>query len=187
VLQDDHTAVATLDPLKAFGQSAFGKLQMRPVAADGTTGNWTPLGTLVRAPQITAIHCTTADAPTCTVDRSNLFLVQSFDVAKDFAKPTDVPTGFADNSFMVPTPADGATLYLKLRNDPGMVATVALPTPLQKPTSSATSVSQTATPTPEASTGQDTTTAPSAEPAPVPKHDPSSTPSPTTDPPQDHN
>ena len=63
VLQDDHTAVATLDPLKAFGQSAFGKLQMRPVAADGTPGNWTPLGVLVRAPQITAIHCTTAEAP----------------------------------------------------------------------------------------------------------------------------
>ena len=37
VLQDEHTAVATLDPLKAFGQSAFGPLAMRPVAADGTT------------------------------------------------------------------------------------------------------------------------------------------------------
>ena len=36
VLQDGHTAVATLDPLKAFGQSAFGPLAMRPVAADGT-------------------------------------------------------------------------------------------------------------------------------------------------------
>jgi len=186
VLQDDHTAVATLDPLKAYGQSAFGKLQMRPVAADGTPGNWTPLGTLVRAPQITAIHCTTADAPTCTVDGSNLFLVQSFDAAKDFAKPTDVPTGFADNSFAVPTPADGATLYLKLRDDPGTVASVTLPTPVQKP-SSAISLSQTATPTPEASAAQDTTTAPSAKPAPVPKHDPSSTPSPTSDPPQDHN
>jgi hypothetical protein len=130
VLQDDHTAVATLDPLKAFGQSAFGKLQMRPVAADGTPGNWTPLGILVRVPQITAIHCTTADAPTCTVEGSNLFFVQSFGASKDFAKPTDVPTGFAENNFTVPTPADGATLYLKLRDDPSAVATVTLPTPL---------------------------------------------------------
>jgi hypothetical protein len=139
VLQDEHTAVATLDPLKAFGQSAFGKLQMRPVAADGTPGNWTPLGILVRAPQITAIHCTSADAPTCTVEGSNLFLVQSFGATKDFARPADVPTGFAENNFTVPTPADGATLYLKLRDDPSAVATVTLLTPVQEPTSSATS------------------------------------------------
>ena len=188
VLQDDHTAVATLDPLKAFGQSAFGKLQMRPVAADGTPGNWTPLGVLVRAPQITAIHCTTAEAPTCTIDGSNLFFVQSFDAAKDFAKPTDVPTGFAENNFAVPTPSDGATLYLKLRDDPSAVATVTLPTPVQKPTSSPSSTSQTATPAPEAPpAAQDTTTAPSSEPAPAPKPDTSSTPSPASGPPQDQN
>jgi hypothetical protein len=132
VLQDDHTAIATLDPLKAFGQSAFGKLQMRPVAEDGTPGDWTPLGTLVRTPQITAIHCTTGDAPTCTVDGSNFFLVQSFSATKDFAKPANVPTGFADNTFTIPTPADGTTLYLKLRDDPSTIATVTLPTPIQK-------------------------------------------------------
>ena len=185
VLQDDHTAVATLEPLKAFGQSAFGKLQMRPVAEDGTPGNWTPLGVLVRAPQITAIHCTTADAPTCTVDGSNLFLVQSFDAAKDFAKPTDVPTGFAESNLAVPTPADGATLYLKLRDDPNSVATVTLPTPVQKPTSSTPSPSQAAVPS-EAPAVQDKTTPPSSEAAPAPKPDPSTTPQPTG-PPQDHN
>lgn len=134
VLQDEHTAIATLDPLKAFGQSAFGKLQMRPVAQNGTPGDWTPLGTLVRTPQITAIHCTTASAPTCTIDGSNFFLVQSFAATKDFAKPANVPTGFADNTFTVPTPADGTTLYLKLRDDPSAVATVTLPTPIQPPT-----------------------------------------------------
>jgi len=185
VLQDDHTAVATLEPLKAFGQSAFGKLQMRPVAEDGTPGNWTPLGVLVRAPQITAIHCTTADAPTCTVDGSNLFLVQSFDAAKDFAKPTDVPTGFAESNLAVPTPADGATLYLKLRDDPNSVATVTLPTPVQKPTSSTPSPSQAAVPS-EAPAVQDKTTPPSSEAAPAPKPDPSTTPQPTG-PPQDQN
>jgi hypothetical protein len=167
VLQDDHTAVATLEPLKAFGQSAFGKLQMRPVAEDGTPGNWTPLGVLVRTPQITAIHCTTADAPTCTVDASNLFLVQSFDATKDFAKPTDVPTGFAESSLAVPTPADGATLYLKLRDDPNSVATVTLPTPVQTPTSPVTSPSQAAAPS-EAPAAQDATP-PSSEPVPAPK------------------
>ena len=55
VLQDEHTAVATLDPLKAFGQSAFGALAMRPVAADGTTGDWTRLGVLVRTPEISGV------------------------------------------------------------------------------------------------------------------------------------
>ena len=132
VLQDEHTAVATLDPLKAFGQSAFGPLAMRPVAADGTTGDWTRLGVLVRTPEISAVHCANADAVTCTVDGNKLFLVQSFGAAKDFAKSTDVPSGFAQGELAVPTPADGATLYLKLRDDPGTIAMVKLPTPLEK-------------------------------------------------------
>ena len=148
VLQDEHTAIATLDPLKAFGQSAFGKLQMRPVAEDGTSGDWTPLGTLVRTPQITAIHCTTADAPTCTIDGSGLFLVRSFSARKDFAKPAEVPTGFAENTFTVPTPADGTTLYLKLRDDPDAVATVTLPTPIQKPASVLVPTAQAPSPVP---------------------------------------
>jgi hypothetical protein len=154
VLQDEHTAIATLDPLKAFGQSAFGKLQMRPVSADGTPGDWTPLGTLVRTPQITAIHCTAA-APTCTVDGANFYLVQSFSAAKGSATPTTVPTGFDDATITVPTPADGATLYLQLRDDPTNTATITLPTPIQKPT-----------PTPAATTppatAQPTTAAPTS-------------------------
>jgi hypothetical protein len=132
VLQDEHTAVATLDPLKAFGQSAFGPLAMRPVAADGTAGDWTRLGVLVRTPQITAVNCMSADAVTCTLIGNRLFLVQAFGAAKDFAKSTDVPSGFAQGEFAVPTPADGETLYLKLRDDPGAVAMVKLPAPLQK-------------------------------------------------------
>ncbi|SFS04174.1 hypothetical protein SAMN05421771_0871 [Granulicella pectinivorans] len=130
VLQDAHTAIGTLDPLKAFGQSGFGKLQMRPVAEDGTTGDWTPLGTLVRTPVISAVHCTTQDAPTCTADGQNFFLVQNFAANKDFAKPAEVPTGFADATFTVPTPADGTTLYFKLRDDPDAMATVTLPEPV---------------------------------------------------------
>jgi len=33
----------------------------------------------------------------------------------------------------VPTPADGTTLYLKLRDDPDAVAAITLPAPVQKP------------------------------------------------------
>jgi hypothetical protein len=166
VLQDEHTAVATLDPLKAFGQSAFGKLAMRPVAEDGTPGDWTPLGILVRTPQITAINCTTADAPTCNAAGENFFLVQSFSATKDFAKPTDVPTGFAEGTFAVPTPADGTTLYLKLRDDPNAIATLSLSNPLPKP--AAPSATQTAAPvtTPSAPATQSAPPAP-ATPAPA--------------------
>jgi hypothetical protein len=170
VLQDEHTAIATLDPLKAFGQSGFGKLRIRPVAEDGTSGDWTPLGTLVRTPQITAVHCTTADAPTCTVDGTNIFLVQSFGEGKDFAKPAEVPTGFAENTFNVPTPADGTTLYLKLRDDPDAVATVTLPIPVQKPAPAAAPTAQTPSPAPNpAPAAQDAAPAPNAsDPAPAP-------------------
>jgi hypothetical protein len=155
VLQDEHTAIATLDPLKAFGQSAFGKLQMRPIAEDGTPGDWTPLGTLVRTPQITAIHCTTADAPTCSLDGSGLFLVRSFSAGKDFAKPTEVPTGYAEESLSVPTPADGTTLYLKLRDDPDAVASITLPTPIQKHASTPVPSAQTASPAPNTATASE--------------------------------
>jgi hypothetical protein len=183
VLQDDHTAVGTLDPLKAFGQSAFGKLQMRPVAEDGTPGDWTPLGTLVRTPEITAIHCTTADAPTCTVDGSNFFLVQTFGAGKDFVKPADVPTGFADNTFNVPTPADGTTLYLKLRDDPDVVATIALPIPVQKPATTPASTARIPSPVPNATPAvQEVAPVPTASnPTPIPQSQPA-TPAPSATP-----
>ncbi|MGA7156713.1 MAG: hypothetical protein WBY53_07705 [Acidobacteriaceae bacterium] len=186
VLQDEHTAVATLDPLKAFGESAFGRIAMRPVAADGTTGDWVGLGTLVRTPQITAIHCSTLAAPTCTVDGNNFFLVQSFSGAKDFAKPTDVPTGFAQSSFNVPTPADGTTLYVKLRDDPTNTAVLTLPTPIAKPAPAPAASSPTPPPT-APTTAPPSTTAQASQPTPA--HSPStptapakSTPSVTTSP-----
>jgi hypothetical protein len=128
VLQDEHTAVATLDPLKSFGQSAFGKLQMRPVGADGTAGDWTALGVLVRTPEITGIAC--EGTASCKAQGKNFFLVQTFGAGKDFAKAADVPTGYADGSIGVPVPADGSTLYLKLRDDPGAVAMLKLPAPV---------------------------------------------------------
>src|SRR6185437_2870597 len=55
-LEDSQVAVATLDPLKAFGTSAFGPLQFR-VIADGVAGEWQPLVTLVRLPQLAKLQC----------------------------------------------------------------------------------------------------------------------------------
>jgi hypothetical protein len=68
--------------------------------------------------------------------------VQSFGAEKDFAKSADVPTGFAQGEFAVPTPADGTTLYLKLRDDPGAAAIVKLPTPIHSASSSAPAAAQ---------------------------------------------
>jgi hypothetical protein len=137
VLQDDHTAVVTLNPLKAFGQSAFGPLAMRPIAADGSMGDWTRLGVLVRTPEISDVKCTAPDAATCAINGKSLFLVQSFGAEKSFAKSANMPTGFAQEEFAVPTPTDGETLYLKLRDDPGTAATVKLSTPTRPASTSA--------------------------------------------------
>jgi hypothetical protein len=174
VLQDEHTAIATLDPLKAFGESAFGKLEMRPVAANGTDGDWTPLGTLVRTPQITAVHCTTTAAPSCTIDGKNLFLAQSFGADQSFAKAASVPTGFADSTFTVPTPADGTTLYMKLRDDPSDIASVKLPTPVAAPAPAVTApTAAPATPAdagataPSATTSEATPATPPSDPQPA--------------------
>jgi len=178
VLQDQHTAIATLEPLKAFGQSAFGKLQMRPVAQDGTAGDWRDLGTLVRTPQITAIKCTTADAATCAVDGSSLFLVQTFGADKDFTKPAEVPSGFAEGTFAAPTPADGATLYMRLRDDPANVASVALPTPVEKaasvasPPAAASEEGTQSAPVPPADAAPNTTPAEPGQPATPPQSAP---------------
>jgi len=57
VLQDPKTLVATVQPLKLFGPSAFGPVRFRAVAPDGTAGDWIPLVTLVRLPSITGLTC----------------------------------------------------------------------------------------------------------------------------------
>ena len=61
ILEDPQTLLATLQPLKAFGPSAFGPIRARAVAADGTAGEWLPLATLVRLPTITGLNCPVAE------------------------------------------------------------------------------------------------------------------------------
>ena len=43
MLQDSQTVVASLDPLKSLGASAFGPLRFRPIGANGEKGDWQPL------------------------------------------------------------------------------------------------------------------------------------------------
>jgi hypothetical protein len=66
VLQDSSTMLGSFDPLKSFGPSAFGKLQLRALDASGAPGDWIPLGTLVRVPMIASVKCARATRAAAT-------------------------------------------------------------------------------------------------------------------------
>ena len=126
VLQNPHTLLATLDPLKAFGTSAFGPLRLRPVSPDGTTGDWLPLVTLVRLPTLRDLHCPADITQPCTVSGSSLYLVDSIATDATFTAPTTVPEGFIGNTLSLPRPAKTG-FFLKLRDDPTAANSVTLP------------------------------------------------------------
>jgi hypothetical protein len=126
ILQNHNTLLATLDPLKAFGTSAFGPLRLRPVMPDGTAGDWLPLVTLVRLPTLKDLHCPADAAQPCTVSGSSLYLVDSIATDADFTTPTTVPEGFVGKNLTLPRPAKTG-FYLKLRDDPTAANSVTLP------------------------------------------------------------
>jgi hypothetical protein len=126
MLEDAKTAIGTLDPLVRFGSSAFGPVEARVVSADGATGDWMPLGTLVRLPGFKDLRCPRSPAKPCVLTGTNLFLAASIGAAPDFDGATDVPPDFTGTQLTVPHPANGI-LYLRLRDDPPTVQTLALP------------------------------------------------------------
>jgi hypothetical protein len=125
MLQDSSTALATLDPAKNFGGSAFGPLRFRIIDADGSRGDWQPLATLVRLPQFKTLKCPWATDQPCKLTGDNLFLVDAVSGDAQFAHPVQVPDGFPGNVLPVPHPASGE-LYVKLRDDPSVVNQVSL-------------------------------------------------------------
>ncbi len=138
VLQDPHTLLGTLDPLKTFGTSAFGPLRLRAISPDGTAGDWIPLAILVRLPTLTDIHCTADTAATCTLTGSSLYLVDAVGSDPALDNPTTVPAGFVGTTISVPRPSSVApnltaghpantTMYVRLRDDPSSANSVVLP------------------------------------------------------------
>jgi len=123
-LVDSRVAVATLDPAKAFGASAFGPLKFRAVGA-GAAGDWQPLASLVRLPALKALQCPAAPDLPCKLSGADLFLVDSVSGDAQFQHPVQVPDGFTGFVLPVPRPA-GGRLYLKLRDDPATVNQAAL-------------------------------------------------------------
>jgi hypothetical protein len=123
-LENAHVAVATLNPSKAFGASAFGSLQFR-VVAKGNVGDWQPLGNLVRLPVLSEISCPQAPELACKLSGSNLFLIDSLSNERDFNHAIQVPEGFLGSALPVPHPISGA-LYVKLRDDPMAINTTSM-------------------------------------------------------------
>ena len=126
MLEDAKTAIGALEPLARFGLSAFGPLQARVVSAEGVTGDWLPLGTLVRLPGFKELRCTRSTAKPCTLVGANLFLATAIAATADFENPIEVPPDFTGTQLTVPHPANGV-LYFKLRDDPETVQTLTLP------------------------------------------------------------
>ena len=126
VARDSQIVSATLDPERAFGPSAFGPLRFRPVEPDGTKGDWQPLATLVRVPQITDIHCPRGQDQQCRLSGTNLFLIDSVASDAQFTHTAPVPTSFIESTLNVPRPTE-AVLYVRLRDDPATINTVAFP------------------------------------------------------------
>lgn len=123
-LENAQVAVATINPAKAFGTSAFGVLQFR-VVAKGIAGDWQPLGNLVRLPVLKDLVCPSTPEMACKLSGANLFLVDSVSNDPGFAHPVPVPDGFLGSALPVPHPTAGP-LYVKLRDNPSVINSTTL-------------------------------------------------------------
>src|SRR5579875_1696199 len=104
ILQDSQSLLATLSPLKAFGPSAFGPLRFRPVAADGSKGDWQRLATLVRVPMLKEVRCPPSPNASCMLAGDKLYLLDSVASNASFANSISVPFGYAGQKLTVPRP-----------------------------------------------------------------------------------
>jgi hypothetical protein len=125
VLEDAHVALATLDTAKAFNASTFGALQFR-IVEDGAPGEWQRLGVLVRLPVLRRLKCPAESTQPCELSGQNLFLIDSLASDAQFDHPVKVPEGFTGYVLQVPHPTAGR-LYVRLRDDAGVVETAAFP------------------------------------------------------------
>lgn len=114
--EDSRIAVASFDPAKAFGSSAFGPLRFRTLV-NGLAGDWLPLATLVRLPVVDRVECPASAELACKLIGSDLFLIAGVASTAGFESAVPVPDGFPGSALSVPRPVEGK-LYLKLRDDP---------------------------------------------------------------------
>ena len=117
-LSSPDIAVATLDPAR-LGPAAAGPLRFRLVRG-GIKGDWVPLATLVRLPQIDTVRC---QAEGCQLEGRDLFLIDRVATTSDMAGAVSVPAGYTSARLAVPVLKDGS-LSLILRDAPGVVFTL---------------------------------------------------------------
>jgi hypothetical protein len=120
--------LASLDPMKLLGPSAFGPLKFRPVSADGVEGDWQPLANLVRIPDLKGVRCVVDPEKQCTLVGDKLFLIDTVSTDPEFTNAIAVPDGYVDATLAIPA-VKVNTLYLKLRDDPGVVDTAVFQKP----------------------------------------------------------
>ncbi|MDR3763544.1 MAG: hypothetical protein P4M01_05555 [Acidobacteriota bacterium] len=126
--QSAHTVVATLAIPKGIAESSFGALHFRAVSPEGFEGDWQPLATLVRLPQIGDVRCPAAKDAPCTLTGNNLFLIQAVSPDADFQHSQSISESLMNSSLDVPRPR-GKVLYLRLRDDPSEIHTIEMPSP----------------------------------------------------------
>jgi hypothetical protein len=135
-LESSKVAVATLDPAKGLGSSAFGPLRYR-VVSSGVVGDWRPLATVVRLPVLQRLECPGGASKACRLSGANLFLLESVAGDAQFTQPTPVPDGYTEQSLSVPRPTEGQ-LFVKLRDDPSVINVATLDVQVAAPAATTT-------------------------------------------------
>jgi hypothetical protein len=161
-LENSKVAVATIDPAKVLGSSAFGPLRYRMVSS-GVTGDWHPLATVVRLPVLRRLECSGTPGRTCRLSGANLFLIDSVAGDAQFTQPTAVPDGYTEQSLAVPHPADGQ-LYVRLRDDPSVVNVATLDVQVPPPPAAPAPAAPGAAPAPNEAPAAPPGSTPSAPP-----------------------
>jgi hypothetical protein len=109
ILETPQTLLATFQPLKVLGPSAFGPIRLRAVAPGGIAGDWLPLVTLVRLPTLDGLSCPVAP-PVVPGSRSKTSARPAAEAPIPTTEPTDPPDLPASSSPPMPKPFTPCTL-----------------------------------------------------------------------------
>ena len=93
MLEDAKTAMGSVEPLARFGSSAFGPVRLRALSADGVTGDWLPLGTLVRLPGFKELRCPARRGQALHADRNQSLSGRSIAATPEFDNRHRCATG----------------------------------------------------------------------------------------------
>ncbi|KQM21027.1 hypothetical protein [Novosphingobium sp. Leaf2] len=115
-LSGTDVAVATLKA-SDLPAGTHGPLRFRLVRETAGAGDWVPLTTVARLPQITGVTCAKA-GDTCTVTGRDLFLIEAVATDPAFRKGHAVQAGFTGAAITIPGPPTNGKLYVHLRDAP---------------------------------------------------------------------